>query len=335
MMPTKVFISYDEYTKEEFYSYIDLHPQDDILLWGPQNVYIPQLFKTQEEWISFYQDLDNRGINYKLVVGCSEFYNGHPNVISWDDYAAYDIIYRFVSGNVMLSPSPQNMEKHFVTNFGYETFPNTAIVDKLAKYNILDNTALHYYNNGNPFEFNYNYSPTHWDGLPSTLITDGFDIPIVRYFYLSAACQIVVEKDLNYPHINYTSLMPIVFGKMLVVFGAKGYYDKMKKLFGFDMFENIVDVSKFEVGDDIVSRSEIIAKELLRVTQNQDATMLARNAANAVSSNLQTLVNLVKEKNVDLRIKEMLELPELHEYKKHLNSGDKAVFMGKSIYSSS
>lgn len=335
-MPTKVFISYDEYTKDEFYAYIDSNPQDEIILWGPENVYIPQLFQTQEEWISFYQDLDNRGINYKLVTGCSEFYSGHPNVISWDDYAAYDIIGGFVSGNVRLSPSPPNMENHFVTNFGDERFNRTVMVDTLVKYNLLGTTALHYYNNGNPFVFEY-YSPKYWDGLPSTLMARDikYDIPDLRYFYLSAACEIVMEKELRYPHISNRSILPIIFGKMLVVFGAKGYYDKMKKLFGFDMFENIVDVSKFEVGENVISRSENMVTELTRVVESQDATMLARNAANSTSRNIQILVNVVKEKNVDSRIKEMLELPELHEYKQKLNSGDKVVFMGKSIYSSS
>jgi len=337
MTNTKVFISCDEFSKNEFDTYIAAHPEHRIIIWAPENMYVPQLYRTPDEWKTFSKSIDDLGIDYVLVIGYSEsnFYDNHPRVIGWDDFAAYDVLSAFVDGRTQISPSPKNMTKHYVTKFGRESERRTIMTDSLAKYGVLDNTNFHYYNNGNPFEF-AGYQPKYWDKEISELIHNdsNYAIPPTQYWYLSSAMEIIVEKSMDYPHIYNYFFIPILFGKPSVVFAAKGYYDRVKSIFGIDMYEDVIDTT-FDDFDDRLEAADFISRQLKTLSERKSADHLARDTSAAAINNLRLLVDHVKAKNVNSEIKLMVELPELSYYKDALNAGDKMTFMGKAIYPSS
>lgn len=333
MSETKVFISVEEFPAKEFYDYIETNPTHRVVIWGPENVYVPQLYKTQDEWKTFSSDLDSKGIDYVVVTGCSEFYENHSRVVGWDDFAAYDVLWEFVVGNLQLSPSPNMLTHHFTTRFGQETIRCSYVTDMMVKNGIMDNTNFYYSNNGKEFSHDL-YQPIYWDGKKPEYdcAVNNCNIPDYRMPYLSSALEISVEKDWQYPHITDCLFIPIVFGKPSICLGAKDYYKKVKKLFGIDMYTTHIDtLFDDESNRRLASDMAMMSLKLLSIKiPSPDA--LARELAFTVTSNLQKVLSCVQARNVNSEILKLVEIPELYHYKEVLNSGSEITFIGKTIY---
>lgn len=335
-MPTKVFISYDEFSSEEFYNYIEQNPTHKIVLWVPEASIIPQLYKTAEEWISFSQNLDLKNIDYTLVTSDSELYADHPNVIGWDDFAAYKIMYDFKIGSIAFSRRNLGASKHFVTRNGRESFQCSAIVDLLHKYKLENHTSIQYDNYGNEFSFNLDYSPSFWDGkpfaqIPSNHLND-YNVPLT---YVFSAVDISVTTDIMSNAIQPTMLYPIMNGFPSVVYGKKGIVKKMERVLGISMYNDMIDTS-YDSIQDSYERADSLMGELRKLFDaTYDPETIVKKFDGRAMINKQKVFGLVKNKNVNEKIKEFLDIPELHYYKEILNSGDGFTMIGNVIYQSS
>jgi hypothetical protein len=335
-MTTKVFISYDEFSSEEFYDYIEQNPTHKIVLWVPEASIIPQLYKTAEEWISFSQNLDSKNIDYTLVTSDSEFYGVHPNVIGWDDFAAYKIMYDFKIGSISFSKRPQMALRHFVTRFGRESFQCSIIVDLLHKYKLENYTTIQYDNYGNDFLFNKDYSPSFWDGnLFSNIANNSLNEYNIPSSFIFSAIDISATTDIMSNSIQPSMLYPIMNGFPSVVYGKKGIVKKMERVLGISMYNDMIDTS-YDSIQDSHERADSLLGELRTLfnTYNDPEIIVKKFDGNAIF-NKQKVFNLVKNKNVNEKIKEFLDIPELHYYKEILNSSDNLTMIGNIIYQSS
>lgn len=335
-MTTKVFISYDEFSSEEFYNYIEQNPTHKIVLWVPEASIIPQLYRTVEEWISFSQNLDLKNIDYTLVTSDSEFYDDHPNVIGWDDFAAYKIMYDFKTASVQFSKRPQMALKHFVTRFGRESFQCSVIVDLLHKYKLENHTVIQYDNYGDEFLFNEPYSPSFWNGEPfSQIYNNSLNEYNIPPSYIFSAVDISATTDIMSNSIQPSMLAPIMNGFPSVVYGRKGIVKKMERVLGISMYNDMIDTS-YDSIEDPYERADALMVELRKLfdTYIEPDIIVKKFDGNAMF-NKQKVFNLVKNKNVNEKIKEFLDIPELHHYKLILNSCDNLTMMGNFIYQSS
>lgn len=343
-MTTKVFISVEGFTKEDLYTHIDNNPSDEIIIWGPENMYIPQLFKTFPEWKVFEQDMIDRNVNFKIVIGCSEFYGENENVIAWDDFAVYELFKGYLLGNAPISSSKKDFYSYnFVTRNGRESFQSSLIVDLLYKYNLNDKTLIEYSNYGDEFHNKHivdvdgketNWEPSHWNG--NMLTSDEYRIPNLNAFnipyvgYDFSMVDILVAKNIQFPQLDKSILYPMLLDKPFIIYGAKGIYEKMKNLLGIDIHDELVSMYPFDNISDHIHRAERVVQNIKHLDQND---RMSENKKLFGSYNKIRLVELVKKKDVHPVIVDLLtNHDELIDYKRCYYAGDAITVIGKNIY---
>ena len=330
-MTTKIFISFEEFTKQEFNTYIEQNPTHEIILWVPENSYIPQIYKTYDEWVAFSVALDENGINYTVVTGDLDYYKGHPNVIGWEDFTAYQVFYHFKQGLIYHEKSNYK-HAYFVSRNGRETLESSIMIDSLYKYKLDNDSVIQYYNNGAPFKGFENWQPTYWDGIPigSPPLSPGeYNAPTTYEF---ASVDVCVAKQTVIDVIDPGFVFPMLWGMPSVIFAKAGMYDKMERILGVALYRDMIDTSFDSIEDDR-ERADAISAELRKLLKSYSSPDLIFKIFGPIAElNRQHLFKLVRQKNVHQKIKELIELPELHAYKEILNIGDKISLIGKNIY---
>jgi len=75
-----------------------------------------------------------------------------------------------------------------------------------------------------------------------------------------------IESDI---HITEKSFKPFYFYQIPIIVGTHGHIKKMKELYGYDFFDDIIDHSYDDVVDN-KERLDMVLNEILRVSNNED-----------------------------------------------------------------
>ena len=75
-----------------------------------------------------------------------------------------------------------------------------------------------------------------------------------------------IESDI---HITEKSFKPFYFYQIPIIIGTHGHVKKMKELYGYDFFDDIIDHSYDDVVDN-KERLDMVLNEILRVSNNED-----------------------------------------------------------------
>jgi hypothetical protein len=76
-----------------------------------------------------------------------------------------------------------------------------------------------------------------------------------------------IESDI---HITEKSFKPFYFYQIPIIIGTHGHVKKMKELYGYDFFDDIIDHSYDDVIDN-QERLDMVLNEILRISNNEDA----------------------------------------------------------------
>lgn len=238
-----------------------------------------------EEVIEFSKKYD---IPVTLITSFSEKYQGtndnikyitdNIQVIEWVLYFLHwtklgvgDNSKNLENDNNLYSPYKEVSFEYPYTTLMYKTkFHRCALIDELAKHNLIERGLVSYHDKISPGEelgsviLQYPYKFYK----PRRIILDqestGMNLSIVPKQYQKIFFQIVAESDIQKFFFTEKTATPLFFRKPFLVLGCKNFHSILKEDFGFQLYEEIFDYS-FDRYDSYEERAEGIVNNLLEI----------------------------------------------------------------------
>lgn len=236
----------------------------------------------QESKKYFFQYFNNHMKSHRVALLCLLDKVGLMDTIDWSALRTHDLVHNPNAVPVMFdifnNDEIESLDKHFkkILNNGnskYSEFENDSIKDENGHPN--DNVT--YVNNA------YKHA----------------------YINIVSESQFVLRDTI---HITEKSLIPFHFGQLPIFLATEGHIKKLKKLYGFDVFDDIIDHSY----DSIIDPKERLYKlldEIKRLNDNKESIIdFYNNNQERFENNKKIVQYLATIHPYDTIVKEFIKL---------------------------
>lgn len=278
---------------------------DDIGKYNPANIIIFNELEWELKQLTpeLMALIKEKNINIKIIVGSfdDEYYDkfclknniDKSNIIFWSTF--------WINWSSMCLINEIDYTKHVVnTNFKYpficlnnkNHIHRQALIDHLAKYNLLDKGIVTWHkfsNTTNGYNFKY------YDDSVRTIDDDfatKLDSFLIPKQWHESFFHLVGEATMHTHFISEKVIIPILLKKPFAAISKKGFNKRLLDL-GFKLYDEIIDYS-YDDYDDVADRADILCKSISNM--HTDYSQLYELLRPKIEYNYNRCVEIIKDK---------------------------------------
>lgn len=192
-----------------------------------------------------FQFYNNHMKSHRTALLCILDSIGILDTIDWSSLRTIDLVRRELNAESLMFDVLNKDEINSLTN-NYIKILN----EGNSKYSEFEDESIRN-SNGNSIDLNVSYINNPYKNA---------------YIHIVSESQFVVDYAI---HITEKSLIPFYFGQLPLFLATEGHVAKLKKLYGFDMFDDIIDHS-YDLIKDPNERLNKIVNEIVRLNNNKN-----------------------------------------------------------------
>lgn len=344
MTDTKIFVAWDDFTKEDFESFVETNNGSSIIIWAPENIGAPQLFRSFDEYQDMKEFLSIHSIEWRLVSGAMDnsFYGDDDRIIYWSDFQLYNMAARMTSSEIAISvyPSIQKLEKPYqyskIQSFDVYSF---VFIDELAKRNLIEKGMVTITDRGS-VPMSSRYKLQHWvpEIIENQYTKNRYYSRIVENenLFRVSPFEFGTTPPADFPIMGETFAYALLTGRFPVMYAGQHMYHILKHNVGIDIFDDIIDYSFDNTPkDNPFMRIDLLGREMEKICNLYDASprLFAENTISRSALNLQKIALRLSNTTMDTRILDIIgSVDELTHYKSIVENAARLAIIGNRAY---